>query len=212
KKEIRSFGNINRGCRLKPLRRCKEHSANDFDWHIRSAGRFHRGDYSRAGEARRATSHFPLSNPTSKSEATPEELTRWTNGRALIATGSPFPPISHNGRLIRVGQCNNAFIFPGVGLGVIASGARRVTEAMFSAAARVLSEFSPAMSDPDGPLFPPLEVTQHVSYRVALAVGTEAVRAGLASISLESLEHAINEKMWTPHYVPLKHGLARKVP
>ena len=154
---------------------------------------------------------FPLSNPTSKSEATPEELTRWTNGRALIATGSPFPPISHNGRLIRVGQCNNAFIFPGVGLGVIASGARRVTEAMFSAAARVLSEFSPAMSDPDGPLFPPLEVTQHVSYRVALAVGTEAVRAGLASISLESLEHAINEKMWTPHYVPLKHGLARKV-
>lgn len=146
---------------------------------------------------------FPLSNPTSKSEATPDELMKWTNGRAMIATGSPFPAISHNGRLIKVGQCNNAFIFPGVGLGVMASGARRVTDAMFSAAARVLSEFSPALSDPNGPLFPPLEVVREVSYRVALAVGTEAVRAGLASMSLDSLERAVTNKMWTPHYVHL---------
>jgi malate dehydrogenase (oxaloacetate-decarboxylating) len=146
---------------------------------------------------------FPLSNPTSKCEATPDELMKWTNGRAMIATGSPFPAISHNGRLIKVGQCNNAFIFPGVGLGVMASGARRVTDAMFSAAARVLSEFSPALSDPNGPLFPPLEVVREVSYRVALAVGTEAVRAGLASMSLDSLERAVTNKMWTPHYVHL---------
>lgn len=148
---------------------------------------------------------FPLSNPTSKSEATPSDLLNWTAGRAFIATGSPFPPVSHNGRLITIGQCNNAFIFPGVGLGVIAAGARRVTDTMFSAAARVLSEFSPALSDPDGPLFPPLGNVREISYRVALAVGTEAVRAGLTSIRPDSLEHAVTNKMWTPQYVPLKH-------
>jgi malate dehydrogenase (oxaloacetate-decarboxylating) len=147
---------------------------------------------------------FPLSNPTSKCEATPGDLIKWTNGRALIATGSPFPAVTQNGRLIRIGQCNNAFIFPGVGLGVMASGARRVTDAMFSAAARVLSEFSPALSDPEGPLFPPLEAVREVSYRVALAVGTEAVRAGLSSLSLDSMERAVTDKMWAPHYVPLK--------
>jgi malate dehydrogenase (oxaloacetate-decarboxylating) len=148
---------------------------------------------------------FPLSNPTSKSEATPLDLLNWTNGRALIATGSPFPAVKHNGRLIKIGQCNNAFIFPGVGLGVIAAGARRVTDAMFSAAAHVLSDFSPALNDPDGPLFAPLEVVQEVSYRVALAVGAEAVRAGLTSIGPDSLERAVTNKMWTPRYVPLKH-------
>jgi malate dehydrogenase (oxaloacetate-decarboxylating) len=150
---------------------------------------------------------FPLSNPTSKSEATPGELLNWTDGRALIATGSPFPPTSHNGKLIRFGQCNNAFIFPGVGLGVIASGARRVTDAMFSAAAHVLSDFSPAMNDPDGPLFPSLEAVREVSYQVALAVGTEAVRAGLTSTSLDSLKSLIVEMMWAPRYVPLKHAV-----
>jgi malate dehydrogenase (oxaloacetate-decarboxylating) len=149
---------------------------------------------------------FPLSNPTSKSEATPSDLLNWTAGRALIATGSPFPTVSHDGRLIRIGQCNNAFIFPGVGLGIIAAGARRVTDAMFSAAARVLSEFSPALKNPDGPLFPPLEVVREVSCRVALAVGTEAVRAELASMSLDALQRAVADKMWTPHYVPLNRG------
>jgi malate dehydrogenase (oxaloacetate-decarboxylating) len=149
---------------------------------------------------------FPLSNPTSKSEATPYDLLNWTAGRALIATGSPFPAVSYNGRLIKIGQCNNAFIFPGVGLGVIAAGARRVTDAMFSAAARVLSEFSPALSAQDGPLFPPLEVVREVSCRVALAVGTEAVRAGLVSMSLDALQRAVADKMWIPHYVRLKRG------
>jgi malate dehydrogenase (oxaloacetate-decarboxylating) len=150
---------------------------------------------------------FPLSNPTSKAEATPAELLEWTDGSALIAAGSPFPPASHGGRLIKVGQCNNVFIFPGVGLGVIASGADRVTDAMFSAAARVLSGFSPALEDPDGPLFPPLEMVREISYRVALAVGAEAVRGGLAqNISMETLEQAVTDNMWTPSYVPLKHS------
>jgi malate dehydrogenase (oxaloacetate-decarboxylating) len=148
---------------------------------------------------------LPLSNPTSKSEATPSDLLNWTGGRALIATGSPFPAVSHNGRLIRIGQCNNAFIFPGVGLGVIAAGACRVTDAMFSVAAQVLSEFSPALTDANGPLFPSLEVVREVSYRVALAVAIEAVRGDLSSMSLDSLEGAVTNKMWHPQYVQLKH-------
>ena len=148
---------------------------------------------------------FPLSNPTSKSEATPADLLKWTDGRALVATGSPFPPVNHDGRLIRIGQCNNAFIFPGVGLGVIASGARRVTDAMFSAAARVLSEFSPALNNSDDALFPSLDCVREISYQVALAVGTEALRAGLTPTTLDSLKRAVANKMWTPHYLPLKH-------
>src|SRR5688572_22174287 len=147
---------------------------------------------------------FPLSNPTSKSEATPSDVLKWTDGRALFATGSPFPPTNYDGRLIEIGQCNNSFIFPGVGLGVIASGSRRVTDAMFSVAAHVLSEFSPALNNPDGPLYPPLKAVREISYRVALAVGAEAVRAGLTSTSLDSLEDAVMKKMWTPRYVPLK--------
>jgi malate dehydrogenase (oxaloacetate-decarboxylating) len=147
---------------------------------------------------------FPLSNPTSKSEATPAELLEWTRGRALVATGSPFPPVNYQGRLVKIGQCNNAFIFPGVGLGVVASGAIRVTDAMFSAAARVLSEFSPALNEPDGPLFPPLEVVREVSYQVALEVGAEAARASLTSARMKHIEQAVANKMWAPHYVPLK--------
>jgi malate dehydrogenase (oxaloacetate-decarboxylating) len=150
---------------------------------------------------------FPLSNPTSKSEAIPSDLLAWTDGRALIATGSPFPSVEHNGRTIQIGQCNNSFIFPGVGLGVIASGSRRVTDAMFVAAARVLSEFSPSFHDPNAPLYPPLETVREVSRKVALAVGMEAVRAGLARVtSLDELERNVAEKMWTPHYVSLKRG------
>jgi len=147
---------------------------------------------------------FPLSNPTSKSEATPEDLLNWTNGRALIATGSPFPSTNHDGRLIRTGQCNNAFIFPGVGLGVIASGAQRVTDGMFVVAARVLSEFSPVQNDPDAPLYPALENVREISRQVALAVGLEAQRVGLARPTcVEELEHDISRKMWHVDYVSL---------
>jgi malate dehydrogenase (oxaloacetate-decarboxylating) len=148
---------------------------------------------------------FPLSNPTSKSEATPADLIAWTNGRALVATGSPFAPVHYNGRIIEIGQCNNSFIFPGVGLGVIASGARRVTDAMFSAAARVLSEFSPAISQTDAALYPPLEEVRDISRAVALSVGVEAQRLGLADvITLDLLKERIQEKMWKPHYVRLR--------
>ena len=149
---------------------------------------------------------FPLSNPTSKSEATPSDLLDWTEGRAVIATGSPFPDVVHEGRVIRIGQCNNSFIFPGVGLGVIASGARRVTDAMFVAAARVLSEFAPVLHDPEAPLYPPLEQVRDISFKVALEVAREAQRAGLAEVDLDKLEQTVSGKMWKPHYVPLKRA------
>ena len=156
---------------------------------------------------------FPLSNPTSKCEATPHDLIHWTEGRALIATGSPFPEVEFGGQTIRTGQCNNSFIFPGVGLGVISSGARRVTDEMFVAAARVLADFSPALSDESAPLYPRLEGVREVSRRVAVTVGLEAQRAGLArETALEELESRVERKMWTPHYVPFKRrGLRPRV-
>lgn len=149
---------------------------------------------------------FPLSNPTSKSEATPSDLLEWTEGRAVIATGSPFPAVTYEGRVIRIGQCNNSFIFPGVGLGVIASGARRVTDAMFVAAARLLSEFSPALQDPEAPLYPQLEQVRDISFRVAMEVAREAQRTGLAEVDLGNLEQIIRSKMWKPHYVTLRRS------
>jgi malate dehydrogenase (oxaloacetate-decarboxylating) len=148
---------------------------------------------------------FPLSNPTSKSEATPIDIFRWTDGRAVVATGSPFPPIIVTDRgLIRIGQCNNSFIFPGVGLGVIASGARRVTDAMFVAAAQVLSDLAPVLKDSKAPLYPPLEQVRDVSFKVAVAVAREAHRAGLAKVDLDKLEETISDKMWKPQYVPMR--------
>jgi len=144
---------------------------------------------------------FPLSNPTSKSEAIPVDLINWTDGRALVATGSPFAPVVFKDRTIHVGQCNNAFIFPGVGLGVIATGARRVTNEMFVAAARSLAEFSPALKDSTASLYPALEGVRNVSREVALAVAQEAVRSGLAEpVSDSQLEHKIDRKIWTPRY------------
>jgi malate dehydrogenase (oxaloacetate-decarboxylating) len=107
---------------------------------------------------------------------------------------------------MRIGQCNNSFIFPGVGLGVIASGARRVTDAMFVAAARVLSEFAPVLHDPEGPLYPPLERVREISFKVALEVAREAQRAGLAEVDLDKLEQTVRGKMWKPDYVPFRRA------
>jgi malate dehydrogenase (oxaloacetate-decarboxylating) len=144
---------------------------------------------------------FPLSNPTERSEAAPSNLLAWTEGRALIATGSPFPQVVYAGRTVPIGQCNNVYIFPGMGLGVIASAANRVTDQMFIAAARALGDISPALADPAGSLFPPIEKIREVSFQVAMAVGLEAQRAGLATkSSREELERVIRASMWEPRY------------
>ena len=149
---------------------------------------------------------FPLSNPTSKSEAAPADLMVWTEGRALVATGSPYPAVSYNGRTTIIGQCNNMFIFPGMGLGVIAAHARRVTNEMFIAAARALSECSPARQAETASLYPRVEDVREVSRRVALAVGMAAQQAGVSEqTSAEELERRVTKTMWTPHYPRLKY-------
>lgn len=149
---------------------------------------------------------FPLSNPTSRCEGKPIDLMAWTSGRAIVATGSPFADVPQSvtggGRPRKIGQCNNAYIFPGVGLGVIAAGARRVNQEMFVAAARALSEMSPALNDRMASLFPDLKDIRAVSRQVAIAVGMQAQRSGLAEASSRAeLERKVDEKMWAPRYL-----------
>jgi malic enzyme len=119
---------------------------------------------------------FPLSNPTSKSEATAEDLICWTDGRALVATGSPFAPADYGGRKIPIAQCNNVYIFPAMGLGVVASRARRVTDSMMLAAARTLAANSPALKDASVSLLPRLTDLRRVAAEIAVAVGIAAQR------------------------------------
>jgi malate dehydrogenase (oxaloacetate-decarboxylating) len=148
---------------------------------------------------------LPLSNPTSKCEALPTDLIRWTDGRAIVATGSPFAPVEHEGRRHEIAQCNNAYIFPGVGLGVIAARSPRVTEAMFLAAARALAELSPAHHDAGGSLFPPVQQVRAVSRHVAIAVAREARREGLIEpLSDADIERRVDAAMWTPQYLPYR--------
>jgi malate dehydrogenase (oxaloacetate-decarboxylating) len=144
---------------------------------------------------------FPLSNPTSRAEATPEDLEAWSEGRAVIGTGSPFPPLVRNGSKFKVDQTNNSYIFPGVGLGTIAVQARRVTDAMFLAAAKALAQVSPARVNPAANLLPPVTSLREVSVEVALAVALQAHKEGLTKgIETDEIEGLIRAKVWTPQY------------
>jgi malate dehydrogenase (oxaloacetate-decarboxylating) len=144
---------------------------------------------------------FPLSNPTEKSEAVPADLIRWTEGRALIATGSPFPPVEFGNRRIPIAQCNNVFIFPAVGLGVIASGARRVTDQMMLRAGRALGEQTPALGGVDAPLLPAIRDLRRIAVEVAVAVAAEAQSRGLAPASAQDdLRRNVVDRQWAPSY------------
>jgi malate dehydrogenase (oxaloacetate-decarboxylating) len=144
---------------------------------------------------------FPLSNPTSRSEADPADLARWTGGRVLVATGSPFPPLLLGGQHAPVAQSNNVFIFPAVGLGVLAAHARRVTDGMFDAAAHALGELAPAASDPHASLLPRVAQLRAVATHIASAVAIAAVNDGVAPAdSDDELRHRIGTAQWTPHY------------
>jgi malate dehydrogenase (oxaloacetate-decarboxylating) len=146
---------------------------------------------------------FPLSNPTSRAEATPVDLQAWTDDRAVIGTGTPFAPLDRNGVKFKVDQTNNSYIFPGVGLGAIAVKASRVSDEMFMAAAKALAAASPARNDPTRNLLPPVTSLRDVSITVALAVALQAHKEGLTTgVETDQIEGLIRSKVWTPHYIP----------
>ena len=144
---------------------------------------------------------FPLSNPTANSEATPADVLAWTEGRALVATGSPFAPVRAGDRTIVAGQANNVFIFPGVGLGAIVARAREVTDRMFLVAATTLAGLVTAERLGEGALYPPLHDLRQVSRAVAVAVAREAVDSQVAQLTPgEDIEAAVDAAIWMPHY------------
>jgi malate dehydrogenase (oxaloacetate-decarboxylating) len=148
---------------------------------------------------------FPLSNPTSRAEATPADIHHWSDGGAVIGAGSPFPPLLRNGRSMAVDQTNNSYIFPGVGLGAIAVQARRITDTMFMAAAKALAERSPARRDSSGNLLPPVTALRDIAVAVARAVALQAVNEGCAPAMTErEIDAAIAAKMWQPKYLPYR--------
>jgi malate dehydrogenase (oxaloacetate-decarboxylating) len=142
---------------------------------------------------------MPLSNPTSRSEARPADLIAWTGGRALIATGSPFEPVIHDGVRYDIAQANNALIFPGLGLGVTVARARRVSDGMLAAAAAALAAM-PDTSAPGAPVLPPVTSLRQVSAAVAAAVADAAQAEGLAQIRLDDPAAQVARAMWTPEY------------
>ena len=148
---------------------------------------------------------FPLSNPDEKCEAKPVDILKWTEGRALIATGTAFPAIEYQNRLVEIAQCNNALVFPGVGLGVLAVGAKKLSKNMIWAASQALSEFSPSKKDSFLPLLPSLEEAQNVAKEIARAVAKSAISEGLARHkNQKEVDKHIEARFWEPRYLPFK--------
>jgi malate dehydrogenase (oxaloacetate-decarboxylating) len=145
---------------------------------------------------------FPLSNPTSRSEATPQDLMDWTEGRALIGTGSPFDPVNLGGKKVPTAQTNNSYIFPGLALGIIASRAKRVTDTMVKAAARELARHLPTQKDKTASLLPPISEARELARQIGQAVGRQAIRDGQAQVADEdALSRELKANVWEPIYV-----------
>lgn len=148
---------------------------------------------------------FPLSNPTEKCEAVPSDLLNWTKGQALIATGTAFAPVEYENRLIPIAQCNNALVFPGLGLGILAIQAKALTKEMIFKASLALSELSPILKAPYAPILPSLNDAQKTAKKIALAVCQEAIKSKLACINQNTnLEELIDELYWQPRYLPFR--------
>ncbi|GAA0636998.1 NAD-dependent malic enzyme [Halomonas beimenensis] len=144
---------------------------------------------------------MPLSNPTSRAEAVPEDVIRWTDGQAMVATGSPFQPVEYQGRRYPIAQCNNAYIFPGIGLGVVASGAKRVTDAMLMSASRALAREAPVAKTGQGAVLPALSDIRELSKAIAFEVAAQAQQEGVAlQTDGPTLRAAIERNFWTPVY------------
>ena len=146
---------------------------------------------------------LPLSNPTEKAEATPKDIMHWTNNKAYIATGSPFAPVKYEGISYRIAQCNNALVFPGIGLGVLACRATRLTDNMLWAACEALSVCSPVLSDPTQPVLPTLREAPEIAKKIAAAVMRQAMDDGVADEKSDAeIETLIQENFWQPEYLP----------
>lgn len=144
---------------------------------------------------------FPLSNPTSKAEATPEDLYRWTDGRAIVATGSPFPNVRYGEKEFLVGQGNNVFVFPGVGLAALLAGAKRISDEMFTTAAEQLAGLVPAERLAANGVYPSIANLRTTCREIAIAVVERAMEEGVAApVSPERLRDAVERRMWTPRY------------
>jgi malate dehydrogenase (oxaloacetate-decarboxylating) len=150
---------------------------------------------------------MPLSNPSSLAEAQPADLLKWTGGKAIIATGSPYPNIVHEGKRYRIPLSNNAFAFPGIGLGIIAVKAKRLTDDILWAATQALSQCSPVHQDKTAPLLPSISETKMISFKIALAVAETARQQGLAQVSKDAnLADLIRQTIWEPRYYPYHKG------
>jgi malate dehydrogenase (oxaloacetate-decarboxylating) len=152
---------------------------------------------------------FPLSNPTRLHEADPKDINEWSKGKALIATGSPFPPVTYEGKEYEVAECNNSTCFPGIGLGCVLSRTRLLSDKMLVAAVKALAAQSPALKDPDKGLLPDVVNVREISVHIARAVIKQAVEEGLAQEkgipdNEEDLEEWIREQMWDAAYRPLR--------
>ena len=149
---------------------------------------------------------MPLSNPNSRSEAEPEELLEWTEGKALIATGSPFGDVEYQGNTIEIAQCNNYRIFPGIGLGVIACKATRLTDSMLLVASDALAESAPVLNDLHAPLLPGVYQTEVVAKRIAYAIGIQAIKEGHSDVEPSKLKQIIEDTYWKPNYLPYRRS------
>src|SRR5262249_53919248 len=147
----------------------------------------------------------PLSNPISCAEATPQDIYDWTHGKAIVGVGSPFPVARRGGQLFRADQTNNAYIFPGVGLGVLASGAKRISDTMFLKSPTALASLSPRGKDPSLNLLPPISALRDVAAEIAIAVARQAIDEGLAPpTAANNLAQIVRARMWQPRYLPYR--------
>lgn len=144
---------------------------------------------------------FPLSNPTERAEARPDDLIRWTDGRALVATGSPFPPVIHNGTAHSIAQCNNAYAFPGIGLGVLAVNSSRITDQMLMKVAETVGTSVDGDNGANVSLLPPMTNIRPLSREIAIEVAKCAVSEGLCGkTKLEDVEALVDRSIWEPKY------------
>ena len=149
---------------------------------------------------------LPLSNPTERCEAQPEDLYNWTDGKVLIATGSPFDPVEYNGEKYRIAQCNNALVFPGIGLGLIAVKAKALSDESLWRACTALSRFAPIRQNNIAPLLPDLNMARQVAKQIAVAVAEQASKEGNAQINVnENLNDLIDDNMWQADYLPYRY-------